>query len=299
MSVSLSESYAHCARIARHAASNFFYSFYLLPRDQRRAMNALYAYLRKTDDLGDSLEPATVRRQSLAAWRAAVEAALDGEPEGPILPALVDTVHRFQIPTRYLIDVIDGVEMDLDPQGFETFNDLEAYCHRVASAVGLACIHIWGFDGDAAAIEAARKCGLAFQLTNILRDLKEDAAMGRVYLPRQDLRSFDCSEDDIVRGVFTDRLKNLLRFEIERAEQFYLEASGLAPHLKPAGRRAWGAMTATYHQLLQDIRKRDGDVFTSRPRLGVWSRLQIAARWAIPRPRLREFGTRASRANRR
>ena len=300
MSVPVSESYARCAQIARHSSSNFYYSFFLLPRDQRRAINVLYAYLRKTDDLGDSAEPAPVRRQKLGRWRTSVETALAGRPsDDPIFPALVDVVCRYQIPSGYLLDVIDGVEMDLDPQGFETFDDLAEYCYRVASVVGLACIHIWGFRGGEAAVAAARKCGLAFQMTNILRDLKEDAAAGRIYLPREDLRRFDCTEDDLTRGLFTDRLQRLLEFEIERTEQLYGEAAELGAYLEPGGRRAWGAMAATYHRLLEEIRRRNGDVFTSRPRLGKWRRLQIAARWALPRPRLKKFGAEALRADSR
>ena len=199
MTGSLQASYAHCQTLTRQAARNFFYSFLVLPRGKRRAMCALYAFLRETDDIGDSDKPLEVRRAELGAWRESLAAAVAGHAQPPILPALVDTVSRYQIPPQYLYDCIDGVEMDLSDRSYETFADLEAYCYKVASAVGLACIHIWGFR-DSSAIEPACQLGVAFQLTNILRDLKEDAQRGRVYLPQEDLRRFNYSREDLFAG---------------------------------------------------------------------------------------------------
>ncbi len=289
--VDLKTSYAHCGRIARRAASSFYYSFYLLPSAQRQAMNALYAYLRKTDDLADApvaVEgPTASRGKALSAWRTAVETALasgenvPSDGDEPILPALVDTVRRFEIPHQYLRDVIDGVEMDLEPHGYETFADLERYCYRVASVVGLSCLHIWGFEGGERAFEPARQCGIAFQLTNILRDVPDDAREGRVYLPREDLARFACSEDDLRQRICRPHVRKLMQFEIERAESLFREAATLQPFLSPMGRRMFSAMLRTYRQLLHEIARREGDVFSRRVRLPRWRRLQIVAHSAL------------------
>jgi 15-cis-phytoene synthase len=255
----LTASYAYCRRLARRSASNFYYSFWLLPRPQRSAMHALYAYLRQTDDWGDSNDPVELRRVALARWRRSLERALAGQHDAkfdhPLWPALVDTVRRFEIPADLLYAVIDGVEMDLDRLRYQSFAELWEYCYRVASVVGLACIHIWGYR-DEAALEPARQCGLAFQLTNILRDLKEDAQRDRVYLPQED--------------------------EIARTEAFYRQAAQLDYWLEPAGRRIFAAMLATYRGLLAEIKRRDGDVLSDRVRLSWWRRLKITGRGLMP-----------------
>lgn len=284
MNDELAQSYAYCQKLAHRAASNFYYCFYLLPREKRLAMCALYAYLRKTDDLCDSPAPLAERQASLQAWREEVTAALAGESRGPILPALADTAQRYNIPREYLLDVLDGVQMDLDDRSYETFTDLEQYCYRVASVVGLACIHIWGFTSQAA-IEPAIKCGLAFQLTNILRDLEEDAQRGRVYLPREDLAQHDYTLDDLQRRACDDRLRRLVRYEVARAETFYEAAAALPQYLHPDGQRVLGAMIDTYHALLVEIARRDGDLFGERVRVHRWKKLRIALRWTLARPR--------------
>ena len=283
MGTPLDASYSQCRRITRDSATSFYYSFLLLGRDQRRSMCALYAFLRRTDDLGDGPETLAVRREAVTRWRSALRKAWNGDFDDPILPALADTVERHSIPREYLEAVIDGVEMDLAETHYETFDDLALYCHRVASVVGLACIHIWGFRGEEA-FEPARQCGLAFQLTNILRDLKEDAQRGRVYLPAEDLRRFDCTPADLESPAKDGRFQALMRFEIERAEGFYRQAQALPQWLAPAGRAVYGAMWETYRSLLAEIKRRDGDVFTSRVRLSAWRKLRIAARSLLASP---------------
>ncbi len=281
----LTASYSYCRRLARRSASSFYYSFWLLPRPERQAMYALYAYLRQTDDWGDSAEPVAARRTALVTWRRSLEQALDGNFDGKfdeqfddrLWPALADCVRRFEIPTELLFAVIDGVEMDLDRSRYQTFEELTEYCYRVASVVGLACIHIWGFR-DPAALEPARQCGLAFQLTNILRDLKEDVQRDRVYLPQEDLDRFGYTVADLKRGVRDQRFRGLMQFEIERAEALYRQAAGLEQWLEPAGRRIFSAMLATYAALLAEIKRRDGDVFSGRVGLNWWRKLQIASR---------------------
>ncbi|HEV3022801.1 MAG TPA: phytoene/squalene synthase family protein [Pirellulales bacterium] len=282
-SVSVESSYSHCRQLTRRTASNFYYSFLVLPRPKRRAMCALYAFARLTDDLGDNVLPAAERRQALVRWRQSLDKALDGEFDAPIFPALWDTVHRYCLPPQHLHAVIDGVEMDLEHEGFETFDQLCDYCGKVASAVGLCCIHIWGFTGPEA-LEPARKCGIAFQLTNILRDLKEDAAAGRIYLPREDLRRFGYSVDDLRRGQSDERFKQLMRFQIDRAERLYQETAQLERWLEPDGQAIYGAMCATYRGLLDEIKRLDGDVFSHRVRLSAWRKLRIAGRSLLGRP---------------
>lgn len=285
MDAELKASYAHCRDVARRSARNFFYSFMVLPRAKRRAMCALYAFLRHTDDLGDSLQPVGTRRTALVAWRAALAAAFEGRFDSPLLPALVDTVARYRIPRRYLFDAIDGVEMDLDLRRYETFADLCEYCHKVASVVGLACIHIWGFDGEYALGPAAR-LGIGFQLTNILRDLKEDIDRGRLYLPLEDLRQFGYSATELARGVCDERFRALVAFEIERARDYYRQGRVLEQWISPDSRLAFRVMVGIYSGLLDEIARRDGDVLAHRVRLGPWRKLRIVARAFAPPRRL-------------
>jgi phytoene synthase len=287
MTWTVEASYAHCRTLARRAATNFYLSFFTLPKAKRQAMYALYAFLRRTDDLGDNAEPLETRRAALMQWRTSLERSLAGEFDSPLFPALADTVARYDIPPEYLFAAIDGVEMDLNGGYYETFDDLCSYCHKVASVVGLACIHIWGFRGPEA-LEPARKCGIAFQITNILRDLKEDAATGRVYLPQQDLHRFKYSNDDLRNGIRDGRFRALMHFEIERTESLYREAAELARWLEPDGRKVFTAMVGIYRGLLDEIKRRDGDVFSSRVRLSTWHKLRIAgnallARTPVPR----------------
>jgi phytoene synthase len=274
----LQHSYALCQRLARKSASNFYFSFLLLPREKRGAMCALYAYLRRVDDLGDDGQCGNASRSAaLARLRIDLDRALDGDAHDPILQALADTAARYRIPRGYLTAVLDGVEMDLAGRRYETFDELEEYCYRVASVVGLSCIHIWGFRGPEA-LEPARQCGIAFQLTNILRDLKEDASRGRIYLPLEDVRRFDCTVDELACGEVRGQSILLIQFEVARADEFYTKASKLEPLLDRDGRRVFRAMTETYRTLLHKIRCRPEDVFHRRIRITKWEKLRIAAR---------------------
>ncbi|MDX1944700.1 MAG: squalene/phytoene synthase family protein [Pirellulaceae bacterium] len=249
----IAASYAQCRRIARAAASNFAWAFWLLPADQRRGMEALYAFARLTDDLADGPLPLADKRQALASWEGDLTEALAGRQASAIWPALVDAVRRFEIDPQYLRQIVHGAQMDLDHAGFETFADLRHYCLHVASAVGLACLAIWG-SRDERAIGPATDCGIAFQLTNILRDLKEDRELGRRYLPREDL------------ARFPDELE-LLRFEIARARQLYDSASETARYLPAPGRRMFRLMHATYRDLLRQMERDPRVVLQRRIRL--------------------------------
>ncbi|MEX2187256.1 MAG: phytoene/squalene synthase family protein [Pirellulales bacterium] len=289
--VSLAESYAHCARTARKAASNFYLAFWLLPRDRRRATCALYAFLRRSDDIGDDdIGDASValRRERLSAWRASLDRALAGEFDDPLLPALADTVNRYAIPRECLFDALDGVAMDLVARRYETADDLREYCYRVASVVGLACIHIWGFRGKEA-FEPARHCGLAFQWTNILRDLGEDAARGRVYLPLDSLRRHDYRPEELLAGVADDRLSAVLDEQIAIAREHFAAAAPLFSYLSADGRRALAAMYHTYRDLLDRVARAGGDVLHRRVRVPTWRKVQLAGKALVARNRRGDF----------
>ncbi len=273
----LDESYAWCKSLAKQTAGNFYYSFLTLPAVRQRDMCVLYAFMRVSDDLGDeSSVPVAERAQLLKAWRDDLIAALDGSRFGHALfPALADMVERCGVPHEHLFAVLDGIEMDLDPRGFETFEELSQYCYRVAGAVGLCCIHVWGFD-DERAIDRAIDCGLAFQLTNILRDLGEDAAMGRVYLPREDLRRFEYSAEDIAAQRYDERFVKMMQFEAERARNYFRRAEELHGYLEPAGKPIFQAMLQIYGGLLDAIQRRNYDVYSSRVSLPRWRKLLIS-----------------------
>lgn len=289
---SLSESYEDCRVLTRRTAHNFRFSFLTLPREQRRAMNALYAFNRITDDLGDDESlPVEERRSRLAAWRESVRAALAVTPPAvalPLnpqpstfnryLPAISDLVARHHVPHEYLFAVIDGIEMDLHPVEVATFEELEQYCYHVAGAVGLCCIHVWGFRADPAVRQLAIDCGLALQLTNILRDLAEDADRGRVYLPREDLDRFGYSVDDLHRRVRDQRFRDLMQFEVARAKAYYASGERLFDYLEPPGKPILRAMLDIYGGLLHEIERRDFDVFSQRVTLPKWKKLWFAGR---------------------
>src|SRR5258706_11230835 len=205
----LAESYSFCRSVARTRAKNFYYAFVLLPREQRNAMCAIYAFMRYCDDLSDepgaSLEP-------LDRWRCALVDALSGKFDAyPAWPAFRDTVVLYRIPHEYFFQVIEGVKSDLEPRCLATFDELYGYCYQVASVVGLSIIHVFGFDPPAA-LPLAEKCGIAFQLTNILRDIGEDAARGRIYLPAEDLDRFGVSAADMAAGRCTEAFVQLMQF---------------------------------------------------------------------------------------
>jgi phytoene synthase len=269
----LVRSYRHCRRLAAAANSTFAKMFWLLPHDQRRAMEALYAFARYTDDLADGIEPSDEKRQRLAAWRNALESALGPKSEiqnlkseiPSVLPALADTAQRFDIPPEYLRQIIAGVEMDLDHAGFATFDELRHYCLHVASAVGLACLAIWGCR-DERAIGPATECGIAFQLTNILRDMAEDAARGRMYLPQADLDRFEC-QPLVADQPPTRPWIELIKFQTVRAVKLYDESAETSRYLTGSGRRMFRMMHATYRALLAQIEREPTAVLSRRLRV--------------------------------
>jgi phytoene synthase len=277
MSDGLKESYRFCAELSRREARNFFYSFLLLPPDLRRSMCALYAFLRHTDDLADEPGPPAEKRVQLDRWRSDLDATLDGRPaDWPGLQALGDAVRRHAIPRKHLHDVIDGVVMDLEPQGYATFDDLYGYCYRVASAVGLSCLHIWGYRSEGGrAEEMAEACGIALQLTNILRDVGEDARAGRIYIPREDLDRFGVDPADLAAARPGAGVRELFEFEGRRAREFYGKAAPLVRLVAPVGRPVLRAIVGIYRALLEEIARRDYDVLAGRISLPPWRKAAI------------------------
>jgi len=243
--------------------------------------------MRVTDDLGDDATiPAPARSALVDQWRAQVEQALNGgKCEHPALPALAEVVTRHRVPREYLFAVIDGIRRDLDPRGFETFAELSDYCYHVAGAVGLCCLHIWGFS-DARALKLAVDCGLAFQLTNILRDVGEDARMGRCYLPREDLRRFELTFEDLRMGTSASRFRDLMAWQAVRARTYFVSARDLVPLCSPAGRPILDAMFRTYAALLDAIEASGYDVHARRIRVGRWrkTRIVLGSLWRYRRP---------------
>ena len=256
-------SYAECNRIARESRSSFYLAFFGLRKPKRNALCALYAFMRLIDDVSDEPGDLESKRRGLDRWRAMLDEAVSGNTSGhAVLPALADTIARFQMPTRYFHDLILGAEMDLTINSYATFDRLSEYCYRVAGTVGLTCLRVFGFR-DQKAPDLAERLGLAFQLTNIIRDVRSDYEMGRVYLPQEDLDRFGCRAEDL-GGPLTDKLRSLLEFEADRAWRFYQEGAPLVRQIDPDSRATLWALIRTYSTLLARIEEREFDVFSSR-----------------------------------
>jgi phytoene synthase len=271
----LEQSYRLCGRIARRTAKNFYYSFLVMPGGKRRAMCAIYAFMRRSDDIADSAANPAVALEGLRRWRETVASAFasSDSPE-PILLALADTVQRYRIPTRYFFELLDGTEMDQTTTRYETFADLYRYCYRVASCVGLVVLPIFGYE-DKAAEAPAEACGIAFQLTNILRDVKEDAQMGRIYLPLEDLRRFGVKESDIMNADATPQFVELMKFEAGRAREFYRKAQPLLDMINPDSRGTLAVMMGIYRGILDKIEEQDFAVMDGKIRLSKMEKWKI------------------------
>lgn len=281
----LEDSYHYCVRLTRSRARNFYYSFLVLPRKKRESLCAIYAFMRVCDDITDA--PAILetqggevqkKQEELQAWRKELSSALEGsQPSHPLWPAFIDTLQRYQIPPHYFYLLIDGTAMDLVVKRYQTFEDLYRYCYLVAGVVGLVTIHILGFD-DPSALGYAEACGIAFQLTNILRDLREDAEMGRIYLPQEDLDCFGYSEGELKSSVINLAFLRLMAFEVNRAKEYYYKGKQLIPHIHPDSRPALSALIGIYEGLLDKIVKVNYDVFHHQVRLSALQKLAIAGK---------------------
>ncbi len=289
--------YSVCKGITRSSAKNFYYAFLVLPRRKREALCAVYAFMRRCDDITDdpSLSFAE-RRQKLDDWLDALHQAQQGQPtDDAILLALTDAQRRFTIPAGLLDELAHGTAMDIEDSAtshsgntpslrvqYKTFDDLRLYCYRVASVVGLVCIHVFGYR-DPAAERLAENCGLAFQLTNIIRDVKEDAALGRVYFPEEDLVNFGMAPQDFLAAPDLARFRPLLTLQADRAREFYASGDELIAYVSEDSQPALWVLVNIYRNLLDKIAARQYDVFTEKVRLSTWEKLRVLGKGVLKR----------------
>jgi phytoene synthase len=296
----LAMAYSVCSGIARNSARNFYYAFLVLPHAKRKALCAVYAFMRKCDDLSDDASlPLRERRARLEAWLDSLHRAQAGHAtDDPILLALTDAQRRYQIPAEFLDQLAFGTLMDVpetpesEPQQtgqmegpvvqYRTFKDLYLYCYHVASVVGLVCIKIFGYR-DATAEHLAERCGIAFQLTNIIRDVKEDAAMGRVYVPLEDLQKFELAPSDLQSSPDKARLRSLLAMEADRARDFYKSGHELLPLVNEDSEPALWVLVTIYQRLLEKIAQRQYDVYSGKIRLTAFEKVSVLAKGFLKR----------------
>jgi 15-cis-phytoene synthase len=290
--------YSVCKGITRTAAKNFYYAFLVLPRRKREALCAVYAFMRRCDDIAD--DPALAlpdRRQKLDTWLDALHRVQQGQPtDDAILLALTDTQRRYSIPAGLLDELAHGTAMDVEQEEsqaqttsapgltiqYKTFEDLRLYCYRVASVVGLVCIHIFGYR-DPEAETLAERCGLAFQLTNIIRDVKEDASMGRIYLPEEDLAKFGLSASELFATPDPARFRPVLALEADRAREFYVSGEELIPYVAEDSQPALWVLITIYRRLLEKIAEKQYDVFTAKVALSTSEKLRILGKGFLKR----------------
>jgi phytoene synthase len=271
----LQTSYLFCRRIARTRAKNFYYSFLLLSSEQKDSMCAIYAFMRYCDDIS---EGEAASSEAINQWRADLDNALSGHyPANPLWPAFHDTVKRYRIPHEYFYEMIEGVSGDLHPREIQTFDELYRYCYQVASVVGLTIIHIFGFD-DPKALALAEKCGIAFQLTNILRDVREDRENQRIYIPAEDIHRFSAN-----LAQYDANFVELMRSEAGRARRYYNESRPLIALVHKNSRRSLWALIEIYRRLLTRIEQSNFDVLRRRIRVPTWEKLSILAKASWPR----------------
>jgi 15-cis-phytoene synthase len=303
--------YSVCKGITRVAARNFYYAFRVLPHRKREALCAVYAFMRRCDDIADDASLSMPeRREKLDAWLDALHRAQQGHPtDDAILLALTDAQRRYSIPAGLLDELAHGTAMDVEESAegmvdssdvpmsrksgetwgtpsavtpglsvqYRSFEDLRGYCYRVASVVGLVCIHVFGYR-DPEAEPLAERCGLAFQLTNIIRDVKEDASMGRVYLPEEDLAKFGLSAAELLATPDPARFRPLLALEADRAREFYASGDALIPYISEDSQPALWVLVNIYRRLLEKIAEKQYDVFTAKVVLSRWEKTRILAK---------------------
>jgi len=270
----------YCQQKAASSGSSFYYSFLFLPPNRRRAITALYAYCREVDDVVDECLDPQIAATKLVWWRTELDRLYAGKPEHPVTQALLPVLKEFALPQEQLLEIIDGMQMDLQQTRYLDFKALSLYCYRVASVVGLLAAEIFGYT-DRATQKYAHDLGMAFQLTNIIRDVGEDARRGRVYLPIDELQRFNVPVADILNSRYSDNFKALMEFQIERAEQYYAQAMSQLPAADRKSQRPGLVMAAIYRTVLEEI-KRDGcQVLSQRTSLTPIRKLWIAWRtWA-------------------
>jgi phytoene synthase len=263
----------YCQQKAAGSGSSFYYSFLFLERPRRQAITALYAFCREVDDAVDECADAAVAGAKLAWWRGEIESLYAGRPSHPVTQALADALGRFNLPREQLSEIVDGMGMDLRQVRYPDFKTLHLYCYRVASVVGLLAAEIFGYD-DRRTLKYAHDLGLAFQLTNIARDVGEDARRGRIYLPQDELARFGVAETDILQGRNSENFQRLMHFQIERAAGYYDRALAELPAVDRKRQSAGLVMAAIYRRLLDEIVADGCRVLSHRvalkPRIKLW-----------------------------
>lgn len=266
----------YCKEKTAKSGSSFYYSFMFLPKERREAITALYAFCREVDDIADECTDFNIAQTKLNWWRTEIEGLYQDKPQHPVSKALVNPIKTYHLNAEHFIEIIDGMEMDLKFNRYEDFKQLQLYCYRVASVVGLLSAQIFGFN-NRKTLKYAHDLGMAFQLTNIVRDVGEDARRNRIYLPLDELARFKVTEDDILHSRESEAVKHLLDHQIERAESYYDRAIRELPNEDRKSQRVGLMMAAIYRTLLREI-KADGaeKVLNSRTSLGAFRKLWLA-----------------------
>ncbi len=267
----------YCQQKAASSGSSFYYSFLFLPPERRRAITALYAFCREVDDVVDECQDPSIAAAKLVWWRMEVARLYDGTPENPVTQTLQALLPQFNLPQEQLLEIIDGMEMDLTQTRYLDFKGLSLYCYRVASVVGLLAAEIFGYT-DRKTQKYAHDLGMAFQLTNIIRDVGEDARRGRIYLPVEDLQKFDVKAAEILNAQYSDNFRRLMEFQIARAEQYYDQAFANLPAVDRRAQRPGLVMAAIYRALLDEIRRDGCQVLTQRTSLTPLRKLWLAVK---------------------
>ncbi|MGM0594715.1 MAG: presqualene diphosphate synthase HpnD [Pseudomonadota bacterium] len=267
----------YCQDRTRRSGSSFYYSFLFLPPQKRRAITALYAFCREVDDVVDECSDPEAARRQLDQWRSEVQQMFHGTPQHPVGQALQPLLTSYNLPQEYFLEIIDGMEMDLDNTRYENFSQLSLYSYRAAAVVGLLSAEIFGYT-DRRTLDYAHDLGIAFQLTNILRDIKEDAARGRIYLPADEMARFGIDDKQLLRGELDEKMRALLSLQAERAERYYRSAFDKLPESDRYAQRSGVIMAAIYRELLQRIIREDFPVLERRVRLPAWRKLWLAWR---------------------
>lgn len=267
----------YCQNKAASSGSSFYYSFLFLPPNRRRAIMAFYAFCREVDDVVDECSDPQLAATKLAWWREELDRLYAGQPQHPVTHALKTVLMEFNLPQEQLLEIIDGMEMDLQQTRYPDFKALSLYCYRVASVVGLLAAEIFGYT-DRQTQKYAHDLGMAFQLTNIIRDVGEDARRGRVYLPIDELKRFDVPLSDILDSRYTENFRQLMEFQIERAEQYYVQAMAQLPSVDRKSQRPGLVMAAIYRTVLEEIKRDNCRVLTHRTSLTPLRKLWIAWR---------------------
>jgi phytoene synthase len=286
----------YCQDKAAQSGSSFYYSFLFLPETRRKAIIALYAFCREVDDVTDDNITEDISRVKLQWWRDEISRLFQGTPQHPVTRALHKSIEQFDLPQEYFLEIIDGMEMDLEQQRYPSFKALSLYCYRVASVVGLLSAEIFGYQ-DRQTLKYARDLGMAFQLTNILRDVGEDARRGRIYLPQEDLQQFGVREQDLLQGRETPEFYQLMTFQAQRARDYYQRAMSHLPETDRYAQRAGLIMSAIYQNLLDEIERDGFHTLTHRigltPLRKIW--LAVSTLWREKRRYRKQHAMRKTR----